>query len=108
MKFGNETITCGYCKRTLPSKYCKRHQKYTTIRKVRYDLASGRDMNALTVGYKNKVYTFTGSTADAIIALTEDNQAKAIELLINKLIEQDAFDKDYQLKTLLAAIREIK
>ncbi len=33
--FGKQEITCGYCKRTLPSKFCKRHSLEATMRRYR-------------------------------------------------------------------------
>lgn len=38
--FGKNYIECGYCFKTLPSKYCKRHKRKTTITKVKYTIVN--------------------------------------------------------------------
>ncbi|WP_160665124.1 hypothetical protein [Pseudarthrobacter sp. ATCC 49987] len=32
--FGKQEITCGYCKKTLPSKYCKRHSPKSSVKRT--------------------------------------------------------------------------
>lgn len=92
--FGSKTITCQYCKRTLPQKYCKRHNNKTKITVSRYSLAAGDELSkevakfelAVSQAYRTGKFGKADSAKADFLAYLADREQSIKEQAENDLL----------------------